>query len=84
VHGGIREVAIQIKVFEKCIQDQVVSWLKWIKDVGLPVEREEDLVLVYGRTLVTSWAAAVFDDRATEAQISLTSRALNNREASFH
>lgn len=82
-HGGCRETAIQRKVFEKYIQGNVVGWFNWSRDIGLPVERLEDLVLVYGCTWVNSWAAAAFDDRATEAQISLTSRALNNREACF-
>ena len=44
----------------------------------------EDLVLVYGCTLVASWAAAVFDDYAADGQISLTCRELNNGGASFH
>jgi hypothetical protein len=62
----------------------VVSWFDWSKEIGLPVERMEDLVLVYGCTLVTSWAAAAFDDHAADARISLTSRALNNGGSSFH
>jgi hypothetical protein len=53
------------------------------KDKGLPVERLENLVFVYGCTLVNSWAAAAFDDRAGDAQVSLASRALNNGGASF-
>jgi hypothetical protein len=61
----------------------VASWFNWSRDIGLPVERMEDLVLVYGYTLVTSWAAAAFDDHATDAQVSLTSRTLNNGGASF-
>jgi hypothetical protein len=82
--GGHREYAIQTKVFEKYIRDNVVSWFNWSKDKGLPVERIEDLVLVYGCTMVTSWAAAAFDDYAAEAQVSLATRTLDNRGASFH
>jgi hypothetical protein len=83
-HGGHREYAIHVKVFEKYIKDNVASWFNWSRDRGLPVERMEDLVLVYGYTLVNSWAAAAFDDHAADAQISLTSRMLNNGGASFH
>ena len=43
----------------------------------------EDLILVTGRTLASSWAAVTFDDDAQEAQISLTVQALPNGGASF-
>ena len=82
-HGGHRDDVIHIKVFEKYIRDHVVSWFNWSRDIGLPVERMEDLVLVYGCTLVTSWAVAAFVDYIADAQISLTSRTLNNGGASF-
>jgi hypothetical protein len=83
-HGGHREIVIHRKVFEKYIRDHVVSWFNWSRDIGLPVERMEDLVFVYGCTLVTSWAAAAFDDYTADAQVSLASRSLNNRGTSFH
>ena len=59
------------------------SWFNWSRDKGLPVECMEDLVLVYGCTLVTSWAVAAFYGKFANAQIFLTSRALNNGGASF-
>jgi hypothetical protein len=83
-HGGHREYAIQTRVFEKYIREHVVSWFNWSKDKGLPVDRMEDLVLVYGCTMVNSWAAAAFDDYAAEAQVSLETRTLDNGGASFH
>ena len=83
-HGGYREYAIQTRAFEKYIRDHAVSWLNWSKDMGLPVERTEDLVLVYGCTMVKSWAAAAFDDHSAEAQISLETRTLDNGGAKFH
>ena len=43
----------------------------------------EDLVLIYGCTLVTSWAAVAFDDFAMGARVSLASRALKSGGASF-
>ncbi|KAH9998744.1 hypothetical protein BJV77DRAFT_710265 [Russula vinacea] len=43
----------------------------------------EDLVFVYGCTMVTSWAAAAFDDNTADAQISLASAMLSNGGASF-
>jgi hypothetical protein len=81
-HGGHREDAIQTKVFEKYIRDHVVGWFNWSRGKGMPVERMEELVLVYGCTLVTSWAAAAFDDYG-DAQISLTNGALSDGGTDF-
>ena len=70
-------------MFEKYIEDNVVSWFKWSKERKLPVKRIEDLVLVYGCTMVDSWAAAAFDDNAAGAQVSLSSITLGNGGAKF-
>ena len=43
----------------------------------------EDLILVSGCTLVTSWAAAACVDNTFEAEISLASRLVSNVGASF-
>ena len=59
------------------------DWIKWAKDKELTVDYMEDLVLVYGCTLVTSWAAAAFDDYARDAQVSLASRTLDHGGARF-
>jgi hypothetical protein len=59
--GGFREDVISMKVFEDYIRDNVENWFRWSKNMGLPVEHMEDLILVTGYTLVASWAAAVFD-----------------------
>ena len=61
-HGGHSEDVIRTKVFEDYIRDNVDSWFRWSKRRGFPVERMEDLILVTGCTLATSWAAAVFDN----------------------
>ena len=60
-HKGHRRDVIFTKVFEDYIRDNVDSWFRWSKKMKLPVERMEDLILVTGCTLVTSWAAAAFD-----------------------
>ena len=70
-------------MFQKYIGDNVTAWFNWAKNSGLPIERMEDLVLVCGCTLVTSWAAAAFDDRTGNAQLSLASRTLNSGGAGF-
>jgi hypothetical protein len=72
-----------MKIFEKYIQDNVVSWFAWAQRNQLGVERMEDLILVSGCTLVTTWAAAVFMDHIMSAEISLASRTLSNGGASF-
>ena len=72
-HDGHREDAICARLFKDYIRDNVVSWFEWSKRRGLDIERIEDLILVSGRTLVTSWGAAVFLDHGQEeTAISLT------------
>jgi hypothetical protein len=72
-----------MKIFEKYIQDNVVGWFTWAQKNQLGVERMEDLILVSGCTLVTTWAAAVFTDHILSAGISLASIKLSNGGASF-
>ena len=72
-----------MKIFQKYIQDNVVSWFTWAQKNQLGVERMEDLILVSGCTLVTTWAAAVFTDHTMSAEVSLASKPLRNGGASF-
>ena len=81
--GGYREDAIHKRMFRECIRHNVDNWFNWARNVDLPVDRMDDLILVTGCTLVTSYASAALDDRITDAQISLVSRPLNNGGASF-
>ena len=60
-HKGHRKDLMSIKVFENYIRDNVDNWFRWSKEMMLPFEHMEDLILVTGCTLVTSWAAAAFD-----------------------
>jgi hypothetical protein len=58
-------------------------WFTWAKKNNLGVERMEDLILVSGCTLVTSWAAAAFVDRTINSEIFLESRTENNCGTQF-
>jgi hypothetical protein len=82
-NGGHHEDVIRAQGFEDYIRDHVDNWFTWAQKNGLRVERVEDLILVSGCTLVTSWAATAFVDNTLDAEISLASRALNNGGASF-
>ena len=81
--GGYHEDVIRAQVLEGYIQDHVNSWFIWAQKNRLGVEHVEDLILVSGCTLVTSWAAAAFVDDTMDAEISLASRTHNNGGASF-
>jgi hypothetical protein len=70
-HDGYRKDAIVTKIFQDYIRDNVVSWFSWSQKIGLSVERMEDLILVTGCTLVTSWAAVGFLGRTGTAEVSL-------------
>lgn len=79
-HDGLHEDVIRTRVFEDYIRDHVDSWFSFARRCGL-VERMEDLILVTGRTLVTSWAAATFLDKHASAE--LKSQALRGGGARF-
>ena len=82
-NGGQHQNVIRTKVYKDYMRDHVVSWFNWAQNNKLGVERMEELIFVTGCTLVTSWAAAVLVDHNMGAEISLTSRALNNGGLSF-
>jgi hypothetical protein len=82
-NGGQCENVIRTKTFENYVLDNAFNWFRWAQDNRLGVQRMEDLILVTGCTLVTSWAAAVLVDNTTEAEVTLESRALSNGGASF-
>jgi hypothetical protein len=86
-HKGHRKDVIPIKVFEKYIRENVDNWFRWSKEMMLPVEHTEDLILVTGCTLVTSWAAAAFDAHmspdADATTISLEARKSDGGGAQF-
>ena len=68
---------IRTKAFEDYIRDNVISWFTWAQKNQQGVERMEDLILVSGCTLVSSWAAAAFVYNTMEAKISLARRTLS-------
>ena len=82
-NGGSGEEVIRTKAFEDYIRDHVVSWFTWAQNKKLGVGKMEDLILVSGCTLVTSWAAATFMDDTMEAKCSLANRPLDNGETNF-
>ena len=71
-------------MFDDYTREHVVSWFEWSRKIGLGVERMEDLILVSGRTLASSWATVAFVDAAQEAEIYLVVQAVPNGGASFH
>ena len=85
-HKGHRKDIIPIKVFREYIRDNVDNWFRWSKKMKL-VEQMEDLILVTGCTLVTSWAVAAFDSRMSVdsevATISLETRKSDDGGAQF-
>ena len=60
------------------------SWFSFAQRRGLGVERIEDLILVTGCTLVTSWGAAAFLDSTLGAEVSLKTQALDGGGARFN
>jgi hypothetical protein len=86
-YRGLRKDVIPIKVFQDYIRDNVANWFRWSKKMKLPVEHMEDLILVTGCTLVSSWAAAVFSGHISvdyrDATISLEAREFDGDRVQF-
>jgi hypothetical protein len=69
LHDGRSEDVIRTKVYEDYIRNNVDIWYEWSQKNKLDVDQMEDLILVTGCTLVTSWAAAAFLGRTATAEI---------------
>jgi hypothetical protein len=82
-YDGRDEDVIRTKGFEDYIRDNVDSWFSFARRNNLGVERMEDLILVTGCTLVSSWGVAAFIDNAMDAEFSLKSRHLAGGGAMF-
>jgi hypothetical protein len=82
-HDGQREDVIRTKVFEDYIRDHVESWFAFARRHELDVERMEDLILVTGFTLVSSWGITAFPDDTLDAEVSLRSQASDGGGGSF-
>jgi len=86
-YGTRSQDVIRTKIFEDYIRDNVDSWFRWSKKEGLPVEHMEDLILVTGYNLTTSWATAVFDGTTSSnseaTKISLEARKFDGGGAQF-
>ena len=86
-HKGHRKDVIPLNVFEDYIRDNVDKWFRWSKKMKLPVKHMEDLILVTGCTLVTSWAAAAFDGHMSvdsdATTISLEARKIRGGRTQF-
>ena len=80
---GLDEDVIRTKVFEDYIRDHVDSWFVFARRYSLDVERMEDLILVTGCTLVTSWGVAAFVDSALDSEISLRAHVRQGGGATF-
>lgn len=72
-YDGLHEDVIRTKAFEEYIRDHVDSWFALARR-SMGVDRIEDLILVTGCTLVTSWGAAAFIDKGSDAEFSLKLR----------
>ena len=81
--NGKSEDVIRTKVFEEYIRDHVDSWLAFARRYRFDVKRMEDLILVTGCTLTTSWGMAAFVDNASDAEVSLRTQTHSGDGATF-
>lgn len=79
--GGRRQDTICRGDFHNYITKNAESWFDLSGKWGLAVDRIEDLILVTGCTLVTSWGAAAFCDNTAPLDSTSISLASHN---SYH
>jgi hypothetical protein len=82
-YDGVHEDVIRTKVFEDYIRDNADNWFAFARRNNLGVDRMEDLILVTGCTLVTSWGTAAFYDNLSDAEFSLRIQTLPHGGAMF-
>ncbi|KAI0299855.1 hypothetical protein BC826DRAFT_715775 [Russula brevipes] len=73
---------IRTKAFENYIRDNVTSWFAWSQKNELGVEHMQDLILVTGYTLTTSWAAVAFCDPTIKSKVSLSAQSHDDGRSS--
>ncbi|KAI0249456.1 hypothetical protein BJV78DRAFT_696637 [Lactifluus subvellereus] len=70
-YDGQREDVIRTKVFEDYFREHISGWFALAQKKREDVRYMEDIILVTGCTLVTSWAMGVFPDKSQDVGISL-------------
>jgi hypothetical protein len=65
-----REDTVARGDFAKCITKHIDVWFAFARDLGLGVTRMEDIILVTGRDLATSWTNVVFSENQGGEQVS--------------
>ena len=61
--NSVREDTIRIKAFEAYIRKHCDSWIEFMVINDVDITRLEDIILVTGYDLTSSWAMGVFNDR---------------------
>ena len=67
---ALREETFARGDFARCITKRIDVWFAFARDLGLGVTRMEDIILVTGRDLATSWTNVVFSENQGGEQVS--------------
>jgi len=65
-----REDTAALRDFGKFIVKNIDSWFAYAEDLGLGIERMEDIILVTGCHRARSWVIATFSESQAGAQVS--------------
>ena len=69
------EDTVALGDFGKWMINHIDRWFAWARDLGVGINRMEDIVLVTGAHLSRSWANVVFLEDQTNAGVSFEFRA---------
>jgi len=73
-----REDTAALRDFGKCIVKNVDAWFAYAEDLGLGIDRMEDIILVTGCHRARSWVIATFSESQAGAQVSFGAEVLGN------
>jgi len=73
-----REDTAALRDFGKCIVRNIDAWFAYAEDLGLGIDRMEDIILVTGCHRARSWVIATFSESQAGAQVSFGAEVLGN------
>lgn len=73
-----REDTAALRDFGKCIVKNIDAWFAYAEDLGLGIDRMEDIILVTGCHRARSWVIATFSESQAGAQVSFGAEVVGN------
>ena len=64
--------------------EHIDRWFAWAQDLGVGIDRMEDIILVTGAHLTRSWANAAFLEGQTNGRVSFEAQVVADTSINWH